>query len=360
MNAKTLSNGIIRTLLIVTGCLLLLWFLLTIKSVIIYIIIATVISLISSPIMRFFKNKLKLPNIIAVLITMSIFLSLVIGLILMFIPLIAEQGANLSLLNTDEFKATIEQIFNKVNIFFLNKDIDVFDVFKNFDIASKMKSIPHLFSTIISGIGSLAMGLFSVLFISFFLLKDGEIVSDSFFIFMKDSHKFRMRKTIVKIKGLLSKYFIGLVIQITILFVIYTFVLLIFGIENALVIAFICALLNLIPFIGPLIGGGLMFVLTITENLDLNFQDETLPITMYVMTGYFIAQLIDNFLSQPIIFSKSVKSHPLEIFLVIIIGGLLFGITGMIVAVPTYTVIKVILKEFFSEYEIVISLTKDL
>jgi predicted PurR-regulated permease PerM len=76
--------------------------------------------------------------------------------------------------------------------------------------------------------------------------------------------------------------------------------------------------------------------------------------------GYVIAQLIDNFFSQPYIFSKSVKSHPLEIFLIIIIGGLLFGITGMILAVPSYTVLKVILKEFLSENRIVRSLTKGL
>ena len=360
MNAKTLSNGIIRALLIVVGSLLFLWFLLTIQSVIIYIIIAAVISLISRPSMRFFKHTLKLPNIIAVIITMSFFLIIVTGLISMFIPLIIKQGENLSLLNTNEFKSTIEQIFNKVNIFFLSKGIDVFDELKSFNLLSKLKNIPDIFTSIVGGIGSLAMGLFSVLFISFFMLKDSKIVHNSFFTFIPNSKNLRVEKSVNIIKELLSRYFIGLVIQITILFVIYTSVLLIFGIENAVVIAFICALLNLIPYIGPLIGGGLMFVLTITENLDLNFQDETLPITMYVMTGYFIAQLIDNFFSQPIIFSKSVKSHPLEIFLVIVVGGLLFGILGMIVAVPTYTVIKVILKEFLSENKIVISLTKDL
>jgi predicted PurR-regulated permease PerM len=191
-------------------------------------------------------------------------------------------------------------------------------------------------------------------------LKDSKIVHNSFFALIPDSNEVRVDKSINTIKELLSRYFIGLVFQITILFLIYTAVLLIFGIENAVVIAFICALLNLIPYVGPLIGGGLMFILTITENLDLNFQHETLPITMYVMTGYFIAQLIDNFFSQPIIFSKSVKSHPLEIFLVIVIGGLLSGIIGMIVAVPMYTAIKVILKEFLSDNKIVMSLTKDL
>ncbi|MCB0458603.1 MAG: AI-2E family transporter, partial [Flavobacteriaceae bacterium] len=126
------------------------------------------------------------------------------------------------------------------------------------------------------------------------------------------------------------------------------------------VIAFLCALLNLIPYIGPLIGGVLMLTLTMTSNLELDFQTEILPKTIYVLIGYIIAQLVDNFFSQPFIFSQSVKSHPLEIFLIIIIGGLLFGVVGMIVAVPVYTALKVILKEFLADNKIVKSLTKDL
>lgn len=360
MNAKTLSNGIIRALLTVAGTILFLWFLYTVQSVIVYLIVAAIISLISRPFMRFFKKKLKLPNTIAVVITMSFFLTVVIGLISMFIPLVLRQGENLSLLNTDAFKSTVEEVIYKVNVYFLNRGIDLFDEMKSLDLMSKLKDIPDLFSSIIGGIGAFAMGLFSVLFISFFLLKDSKIVHNSFFAFIKDSHEARVEKSLDSIKELLSRYFIGLVIQISVLFIIYTIVLLIFGIENAVVIAFICALLNLIPYIGPLIGGALMFILTITENLGLDFQNETLPITMYVMTGYFIAQLIDNFFSQPIIFSKSVKSHPLEIFLIIVIGGLLFGITGMIVAVPMYTAIKVVLKEFLADNKVVKSLTKDL
>ena len=97
-----------------------------------------------------------------------------------------------------------------------------------------------------------------------------------------------------------------------------------------------------------------------SSNLGLDFQTEILPTTIYVMIGYLIAQLIDNFLSQPLIFSNSVKSHPLEIFLVIMISGILFGVTGMVVAIPVYTAIKVILKAFLSENKIVKSLTKDL
>ena len=163
MDAKTLSNGIIRALLVIAGTILFLWFLLTVQSVIIYLVIAAVISLISRPFMRFFKHKLKMPNTVAVVITMSFFLIIVLGLIGMFIPLVLKQGENLSLLNTAEFKSTVEQIFQKVNVFFLNKGIDVFDELKNFDLLAQMKSIPDIFTTIIGGIGSLAMGLFCCL-----------------------------------------------------------------------------------------------------------------------------------------------------------------------------------------------------
>jgi predicted PurR-regulated permease PerM len=161
-------------------------------------------------------------------------------------------------------------------------------------------------------------------------------------------------------RDLLSRYFLGLVMQISILFVIYTVWLLIFGIENPIVIAFLCALLNLIPYIGPVIGGVLMILLTMTSNLGSDFSTVILPKTIYVSIGFLLGQLVDNFFSQPFIFSNSVRSHPLEIFIIIIIGGLLFGVAGMIIAVPGYTVIKVILKEFFAENKIVKSLTKDL
>ena len=83
-----------------------------------------------------------------------------------------------------------------------------------------------------------------------------------------------------------------------------------------------------------------------------------LPATIWAVVGFVIGQLIDNFISQPKIFSTATKAHPLEIFLVILIAGVLFGIVGLIVAVPAYTAIKVILKEFLSENKVVKKLTK--
>jgi predicted PurR-regulated permease PerM len=96
-----------------------------------------------------------------------------------------------------------------------------------------------------------------------------------------------------------------------------------------------------------------------SSNLGESFQEVILPTTAKVFIGFIVAQLVDNFFSQPFIFSKSVKSHPLEIFLIIIIGGLLFGILGMILAVPSYTALKVVLKEFLSDYTVIQKLTRN-
>jgi predicted PurR-regulated permease PerM len=274
--------------------------------------------------------------------------------------LINKQSKNLALLDMHQLELNLENLLNQVNNYLLERGINIFDQLKTIDVFSNFKAIPNLLNSVIGAVGSLSIGLFSVLFISFFLMKDSRILNKGLLVLVPDNKESRFQKSFDTIKDLLSRYFLGLVLQITILFVLYTIILLIFGISNAVVIAFLCALLNLIPYIGPLIGGVLMLTLTMTSNLELDFQTEILPKTIYVLIGYIIAQLVDNFFSQPFIFSQSVKSHPLEIFLIIIIGGLLFGVVGMIVAVPVYTALKVILKEFLADNKIVKSLTKDL
>jgi len=360
MQSKIIANGILRALWVIVSILLLLFFLYKIQSVLIYLVIATVLSLVARPMLSFLKDRLKLPNILAVVITMSFFLMVIMGVISMFIPLIKEQGHNISLLNTEELRRRIFNLFHEIDIFFSARRINLFGELKNVDLTSNISSIPSLLNSLVGVVGTFSMGLFSVLFITFFFLKDNKLLHNVFVLVTPDRNEDKILNSLKKINDLLSRYFIGLIIQISILFAIYSITLLVFNIKSAVVIAFLCALLNLIPYIGPLIGGVLMLLLTMTSSLEYDFQTHILPVTSYVLFGYIIAQLIDNFFSQPIIFSKSVKSHPLEIFLIIVIGGLLFGITGMIFAVPSYTVLKVILKEFLSDNEIVKSLTKGL
>jgi predicted PurR-regulated permease PerM len=362
MNSDSITNGILKALAILFGVFILLYFLYKIQAVLVYIAIAAVISLIGLPIVRFLKNKLKFKNTFAVITTMIIMIGLLFGLVRMFIPLIIEQGHNLSLLNIDRLQANIEDLYFQISEYFAINNINVEKSLKESNLLSKLNFsvIPEFLNSVISGFGSFSIGLFSVLFIAFFLLKDNHLLEQVIMILFHDDKESRSKRSLSKIKDLLSRYFVGLIFQILILFIIYTIVLLVVGIDNAVVIAFLCALLNLIPYVGPLIGGFLMMVLTMSSNLGAGFSEVILPKTSYVMIGFVIGQLVDNFFSQPFIFSKSVKSHPLEIFLIIIIGGLIFGVVGMIVAVPTYTAIKVILKEFLAENKIVKQLTKNM
>jgi predicted PurR-regulated permease PerM len=345
---------------ILTAIALGVFFLYKIQSVLIYLAIAAVLSLIARPIMTLLKDKLKLPNLVAVLITMSLFMLAIFGIVSMFVPLIVQQGYNISLLNTSELHQNIKDLLTQINQYFSIRGIDITNQIKDLDLASNLKVIPSFLNTILATVGTLSMGLFSVLFILFFFLKDKRILHQVFLAITPDDKEQRLMTSLNKISKLLSRYFIGLIIQIAILFTIYSVILLVSGIESALVIAFLAAILNIIPYIGPLIGGILMLTLTMTSNLEYDFQTVILPTTIWVFIGYVVAQMIDNFFSQPIIFSKSVKSHPLEIFLIIIIGGLLFGIAGMIIAVPTYTALKVIFKEYYSDNQIIKQLTKDL
>ena len=362
MNSKIIANGILRALGVILATALVLFFLYKIQSVIVYIAIAVVISLIGRPITIFLKRRLKFNNIVAVITTIVLLLGLLIGLIGLFIPLIIEQGHNLALLNIEQLQSNIERLYDQIITYFQINNFDVEQSIKDSNLVSMLDFaiIPNFLNSLVSGLGSFSIGLFSVLFISFFFLKDSKLFEEGLMTFIPSGKEERSRRSINTIKDLLSRYFVGLIFQILILFVIYTIVLLIFGINNAIVIAFLCALLNLVPYIGPLVSGFLMLLLSMSSNLGESFSEVILPKTMYVMIGFIFAQLVDNFFSQPFIFSKSVKSHPLEIFLIIIIAGILFGVVGMIVAIPTYTAIKVILKEFLSDYNIVKKLTKGL
>ncbi|RSK38571.1 AI-2E family transporter [Mangrovimonas spongiae] len=362
MNSKIISNGILRSVAIILGIALLLFLLYKIQSVIIYIAIAAVISLIGRPIVLFLRKKLKFKNTLAVVTTMVLILGLLVGLTGLFIPLLIKQGHNLSLLNIEQLKGNIQDLYIEVVNYFEINHINVEKTLQESNLLDNIdySIIPNFLNNLISGFGNFGIGLFSVLFISFFFLKDSKLFESSVLTLIPDEKENRWKKSSEKIKNLLSRYFVGLIFQILILFIIYTIGLLIIGVENAIVIAFLCALLNLIPYIGPLIGGALMVVLTMTSNLDSSFSEVILPNAFYVLIVVLIGQLVDNFFSQPFIFSKSVKSHPLEIFLVILIAGILFGVVGLIVAIPAYTAIKVILKEFLAENKLVKKLTKGL
>ena len=362
MFSGLVPNTLLKSIFYLISLILIGYIIYELKIIVGYLIIASILTLLARPVVKLLSSKLKFGSTLASIVAISFILIVISGVISLLIPLVLEQGKNLSLLNVNAFQDKINTLYiefngylNKFNIDLNQSLVDIEGLTKN-----SVEAIPVLLNSVGSILGSITLGILSVIFITFFLLKDGEYFEKLFTQLFPTKMKKRIEKSLIEIKVLLSRYFLGLLFQITILFTMYTIILLIFGVKDAVVIAFLCALLNLIPYIGPLIGIILMSFLTMTSYLGQDFSSVIIPKTIYVIIGYVFAQLIDNFLSQPYIFSNSIKSHPLEIFLVILSGGILFGIVGMILAIPLYTVIKVFLKVFFSNNALVKKLTKNI
>jgi len=359
MKPKELTRAIVQAFIIIVLLIGLYQVVLSIQSVISYILIAAVVSLVGRPIAQLLK-RIKFGNTLSSVTTIAILMTTFFGIVSLLLPVIFEQAKNLSLLNVNAFEATATKLMNELSIYLLDYGVDLQSWVDRSLAEVDYSFLPDAINTVLNGLSGFTIGVFSVIFISFFFLRDSGLLERMLMVFVADKNIKRVEKSIFSIKNLLSRYFIGLLVQITVLFIVYTLVLLIFGIPNAVTIALVCALLNIIPFLGPIIGTVLIVFLTMTSNLDASFASVTLPKTIYVLIGFTIGQLIDNFLTQPYVFSTSVKSHPLEIFIIILVGGLLFGPLGMIIAVPLYTALKVIFKEFYAHNKIVKALTKNI
>ena len=179
MNSKIITNGILRALAIVFGIIILGYFLLTIKPVLVYIIIAAIIALIAKPIILFLRKKIKFPNTLAVISTMLLFIVMILGVTGMFIPLVIEQGESLSLLKTTALEENIANLITQANDYFTSKNINVLNELQNADIFTSLKTIPNVLNSIVGALGSFSIGLFSVLFISFFFMKDSRLFKNA-------------------------------------------------------------------------------------------------------------------------------------------------------------------------------------
>ena len=217
--------------------------------------------------------------------------------------------------------------------------------------------IPALINRVVGFMGNLLIAIMSILFIAFFFLKEQGLFSNSLEALVPSGAEKKVIHAVEESSTMLRRYFVGISIQVTVITIFMYLVLTFIGIKSAILIAFFAACINVIPYIGPLIGAMFGVFITISSNLDLAFYDEMLPLILMVLGSFGAMQMLDNFLLQPYIFSNSISAHPLEIFIIILVGAKVGGILGMVLAIPAYTVIRVIAKSFLSEFKIVQKLT---
>ncbi|MDD3771492.1 MAG: AI-2E family transporter [Weeksellaceae bacterium] len=365
MNPKILSYGILRAIGFTVLICLSLYFLWLIRSVFAYLAIAFVLAMIGRPLMSLLNGKLRIPNSLAALFTLTFFILLIIGFAGLFISLVLNLPYRFigNFAHLDQFEGVISNQIKLMSESLGFLDLPFLENYLNKavkDVSSK--SFSGMFGDSLSTLGVLMVDTFSVVFITFFFLKDRDLINKMIVAIAPKNEEKRFENVLDKTKNLLSRYFIGLTLQVLIMFTFYFIILLSFGINYAAIIALVCALLNPLPYIGPLLGGVLMASLTLSDlhNLGLDLRTQIIPSVLWIMFWYILTHVWDNLVNQPLIYSRSVRSNPLEIFIVILIGGILFGIIGVAVAVPAYTVLRVVLKEFFSEYKLVQSITKNL
>lgn len=360
--SRQITRGLLRTLWIVALLVLGVFFLYKIKTLFVYLLLALVLTLVGNPIVSFLKERLRFSKTLAVAVTLLLFLSLLLGFLYLLYPLISTQVENVSQEGfkhfEDDFNALLLDIQNTLNSFGFNFDFTSTNPLSKFITEEE---IGLLLNNLLTFIGNFIVGLGATFFITFFFLRDKAIFIYQFKKFiLPDDHTDKIMITINKIENLLSRYFLGLSIQLLIFGFVCYLALVIVGVKSAVIIALISALLNIVPYIGPLIANVIAALFTLLTFIDDDFSSVALPKAITISIAYIVIQFIDNNFLQPYIFSNSVKSHPLEIFLVILVFSFLGGVFGMIIAVPFYTSLKVILKEFMPENRIIRLFTKDI
>ncbi len=335
---------------------------------IVWVLIAAVISFIGNPLVHFFDRlhikKLSIPHAMSAALSLLIIVLMFFGLIAIFVPLIIKQAQTVAQIDVNKLAQNlqgpllwIDDALHNLGIIPASETLQEYIVI-NLKSLVNLESVSKAMGGVFSAAGAILVGLVSVLFISFFFLKDENLFENGILMLLPSKHHQATKNVISSSKHLLMRYFIGVMLELIGVMSMITIGLLIFGVENALLIGFFGGIMNIIPYLGPILGSSIGIILGVTATLAYGSFNDLLPVLAKLLGVFIAAQAIDNNILVPLIYSKSVKAHPLEIFFVIIMGGSLAGIFGMLLAIPVYTVLRVIAKEFFQQFRVVKKLTE--
>lgn len=369
-NTEKLAGYIIK----LGGLAIILALCLYFKNVLIYIIAAFVVSLLGRPIMQLLR-KIKIkgkhaPDWLLAILSIVLIIAFLVLIVTQMIPMVSNIIRDASAIqNSSYFESNP---IDKLNAWLiglfpnLDQDFDITTV-----VLIKLKELVDfgkvggIVGSVASVVVSVFVALFSVVFISFFFLKDDTLFERIICALVPDRHEANVGKTLNDIKQLLTRYFVGLLIEmlgVALVDFLGLWLIARLDFSYAIGIGFIAGLLNVIPYVGPLIGDaigiiiGIILKLGTGAGLDVNIWIFALIILAVMLT----AQLIDNFIYQPLIYSTSIKAHPLEIFIVLLMAGHIGGTVGMLVAIPAYTVVRVIAIRFLYRYKAIQRLIPDL
>jgi len=340
------------------------------SSIFSYILIAIVFSLIGSPLVEILDKikigKIRLPHSLNAGITLFVMMGIVVGFLMIMIPMLSNQINTLSKFDTTALDSalkapisSLESSLKEYGIIEQSEDLNEIVKQESTNFIQKFK-LSDLFSDAFSLLSGLFGALFIITFVTFFSLRDNQIFYRLLLAIVPKNHHEEVHRITSSTKRLLTRYFVGLILDIALVSGLYAIILSIFGVQNALLIGFLGGIVNIIPYIGPFIGATIALFIGVVSGLPLDYNTEIVPLVVKILSTFVFVNLLDATVMQPNIYAKSVNAHPLEIFFVIIIAGTIAGIPGMILAIPTYSFIRIVAREFFYKYPIVQKMTNSI
>ncbi|HOK37729.1 MAG: AI-2E family transporter [Bacteroidales bacterium] len=355
------------------GLVLLLLFTYYFSFIIKWILISAFIAMLGNPLVELLSSihigKIKFPKWLASILTILTFYLIIYLTISLLYPFMINQVNEIQSIDIETISEGLEKPIKNINDFvrssplFNQPDFDIEDfIIKRIEKIISFNSIGNMVNDLGSAIWNFLLSLFAISFISFFFLKDKDLFDKGVLAFVPEKYEEKTANVLATLRKLIARYLLGIILETFLMSILFFTGLYIIGVDFqlAIIIAVICGILNIIPYIGPWIGAFTAIILVTVDNIGLDFYSGILPYFYKITIVYAVAQLIDNIVFQPFIYSKSVKAHPLEIFLVIIIAGTLYGVPGMMLAIPGYTVLRVIAKEFLFQYKFIQKLTRNI
>ena len=368
---KQTRTRVIGSLSIIAIIAVLIWLGWYFSNITIYIIISLIVTLLATPLKELLM-KIKISktrhigNHIASALSLILVICIFVGLMVIIAPTIVRQVNTVMNIDSQSFSTSFYSQLENVDNFLrdnnvIKEDESLEGIATNYIIEhTKQLNISSIFGNFVQMTGEIFLGIFSVLFISFFFLKDIPKVKDTIVNMVPDQLQDETSHVLLRSKDLLSNYFVGLFTEIVVVILFEFTILSILKISNALLIAVIGGVLVIIPYLGSIVACVIGCILAIMGAYISHGDILIVNILIKVISTFIVCRLLDNFFLQPYIASKSVKAHPLEIFLVVLVSGTIAGIPGMMLGIPAYTILRIIAQEFFGNNNFVKTLTKNL
>ncbi|QGY45338.1 AI-2E family transporter [Maribellus comscasis] len=365
-------KGRTRNILFIVGGIFTVFLIWYFSAIVTYVLISVVLSFIGRPLVRWLSGihikNIRISKGLAAFLTLVVLWIVFISFFRFIIPLLISEVETLSQIDLEALINSIEEPISHLleltgsNTLSLENKTFMDVLTEQLTSEIDVSRLSNIFGVVAGTLGELLIAFFSVSFITFFFLKEKNMFREGVLLIVPTEMEEKVAHIMDSISHLLRRYFIGLLFEVFMVMLLDTLGLTIVGIEfnHAVVIGLFCGMFNVIPYLGPWMGAAVGLLIGAALNINADFMSHTLPLLGFMTIVFASVQVIDNVLFQPLIYSSSVKAHPLEIFLVIMAAGSLAGILGMILAIPVYTILRVIAKEFFDNLKLVRKLTEKL